>query len=239
MNSQLSDDLEMIERYFENTLTAEERTSVQERARHDESFRKLFDRERLLVKAVRIEAANRNLRHLQELENKRPKRGVEVKWYYLAAAASVALIALFIWTGQKEDSAELFAQYFIPHPNVFEPTVRGEATARTEAFQAYESRNYEKASALLNELTKSGEDPGVMMLLGNSYLAMGKTREAKEMFSRLIAGHDELDVAGKWYLSLCYLKDNEKDKAVETLREIEGTSSPYAARARSLLDDIN
>src|SRR5688572_5063069 len=114
-------DIELIERYFDNALSPEQTRDLKDRLEKDPDFQKLFDRERLLVKTIRYEAARRDLDYLKTIERSlTPQIGItrEKKWYYYAAAASVALIALFLWTPWQNDSPEeLYTSYFQPHPN--------------------------------------------------------------------------------------------------------------------------
>ena len=43
----------------------------------------------------------------------------------------------------------------------------------------------------------------------------------------------------KWYLSLCYLKSGETEKAQAILKELGATEISYATKARELLEKVN
>jgi tetratricopeptide (TPR) repeat protein len=142
---------------------------------------------------------------------------------------------------QEQSSEELFTSYFKVYPNMFEPILRGPdgATQRTEAFQAYEQGNYEKASLLFTELLKEDKEPGILLLLSNSNLMLGQVAEAQKNLVNLIEESDDLDIPAKWYLSLAYLKSGDKEKARKILRELGGTEISYASKAKELLEKVD
>ena len=87
-------------------------------------------------------------------------------------------------------------------------------------------------------MAKENKDAAVLILLGNSNLMLGQAESAKKNFQDLIAEFDDLDVQGKWYLSLCYLKTGETTQVRNLLNEIAGTETSYAAKARELLKEL-
>ncbi|MEX2233670.1 MAG: hypothetical protein WD824_16010 [Cyclobacteriaceae bacterium] len=237
-------DIDLIERYFHNALTTEEAHNLKDRLKKDFEFQKLFNQEKLLVNTIRFQAAKKDLDFLKDIENSLQKNKtsyIRKHWYYYAAAASVALIALALWMPSfNQKPEELYAAYFSPHPNIFEVTLRGETdpTLRTQAFQAYDQANYERAATLFAELLKANNDPGALMLLGNSNLILNRTEQAKQNFIDLIASSDDLDLHAKWYLSLSYLKTGETAQAKNLLNEVSGTENIYTVKAREVLEKM-
>ncbi len=238
-------DIELIERYFDNNLTETENDQMQDRLNKDMEFQKLFTQEKLLINTIRSQAAQKNLNYLKEIEhsfNQPTLRYFKENWYYFAAAACIALIALVvIWPQHKDTPEDLYAAYFKPHPNVFEPSLRstGDVTARKQAFQAYEQGDYQRASLLLSALIKENKEPGMLMLLGNSNLVLGKTAESKQNFMDLITNYDDLDLQAKWYLSLCYLRNGEIEPTRKLLKEIVNTDFEYSSKADELLKKLD
>ena len=151
------------------------------------------------------------------------------------------LIAITFLLPGQQSTDELFASYFTPYPNVFEPTVRGNdvATVRTQAFQAYERKDYQTAALGFEALLSVKEDPGILLLLGNSNLMLGKAKEAQENFVTLINKYDDLDLQAKWFLSLSYLKSGDKENARKILEELGETEISYASKAKELLEKVN
>lgn len=237
-------DIELIERYFDNELSEQERTQLNDRLKTDFELKKLFDREKLLVNTIRFDAAHKNLLFLKQLEKSSfDDRTTHFKkyWYYYAAAACITVFVVagvFFSPLVNETPAELYADYFEPYPNVFAPTLRSEEIirTRTEAFQAYDQGDYKRASELFTGLIKENKEPGMLLLLGNANLVLGKTDEALINFQDLLNNYDDLDTQAKWFLSLCYLRKGDTPTARRLWKELEKTDDSYAVKAKELLN---
>ena len=242
-------DIALVEKYFDSELNDAELKNFTLRMESDENFKSLVEQEKVLISAIRYEGAVSSLKYLEDLELKLQKEtpillsSGSTKWYYYAAAAAVGIIvvaAVFMNTF-KDRPDELFQAYFTPYPNMFEPTTRSNESVdskRKEAFQAYERGDYQKAAALFKDLLSDNKEAGMMLLLGNSNLILGHVDEAKENFITLNKDFDELDMQAKWYLSLCYLKSGETEKARAILNELGDTEVSYATKARELLEKV-
>ena len=185
-------DITLMERYFDSELSVEEMATFSARLQHDEIFRSLVEREKIIIGAIRNQGLLDNLHYLKSVEEKiqgnhaHPSVARVRTWYYYAAAAVVALlIAVKVLLPAQQTSDELFAEYFTPYPNVFEPTMRGTdmTTKRTEAFQAYEQKNYKQAAIAFQRTT--GSKKGIRNIIpawqyklnvGTSHRGQGKFR---------------------------------------------------------------
>jgi hypothetical protein len=243
-------DIALVEKYFDAELNDAELKTFTTRLESDENFKLLVEQEKALIAAVRYEGAAANLQFLEDLESKLQKEtpirlsSGPTKWYYYAAAAVIGItvvVAVFM-NSYKENPDQLFQAYFTPYPNMFEPALRSNQSVdskRAEAFQAYEQRNYQKAATLFTDLLKDNKDAPMLLLLGNSNLILGNIEKAKANFITLNQDFDNLDMQAKWYLSLCYLKSGETEKAQAILKELGATEISYATKARELLEKVN
>jgi tetratricopeptide (TPR) repeat protein len=242
-------DIALVEKYFDSELNDAEMKNFTMRMESDEHFKALVDQEKVLIAAIRYEGAVSNLKYLEDLEVKLEKEtplrlsSAPTKWYYYAAAAVIgitAVVAVFM-NDFRNRPDELFQAYFTPYPNMFEATTRSSEAVdskRKDAFQAYEQGDYQKAASLFKDLLKDKQEAGMILLLGNSNLILGNVDEAKENFIALNTDFDELDMQAKWYLSLCYLKSGETEKARAILKELGDTEISYATKARELLEKV-
>ena len=242
-------DIALVEKYFDSELNDAELKNFTMRMESDENFKSLVEQEKVLIAAVRYEGAVSSLKYLEDLEVKLEKEtplrlsSAPTKWYYYAAAAAVGItvvVAVFM-NNFRNQPDELFQAYFTPYPNMFEPTTRSSESTdskRKDAFQAYEQGDYQKAATLFEDLLKDNKEAGIVLLLGNSNLILGNVEEAKANFIALDKDFDELDMQAKWYLSLCYLKSGETEKARAILKELGDTEISYATKARELLDKV-
>lgn len=241
-----TNDIDLIERYFESSLTDQETARLRDRLQSEPELRKLFDQEELLVKVIRYEGARNDLQYLRKLERSlagNERSFIARHWQYFAAAASIALVAVawFFVPFGNQSPPELYAAYFEPYPNVFEPTLRGSTTTgrRAEAFRAYTDGDYQTAATLFGDLLEENPDPGMLLLLGNANLALDRNEEAKKNFNTLLQDYDDLDMQAKWFLSLCHLKAGEVEKAEALLLQLSYTEVDYAVRAKELLRQVN
>ena len=243
-------DIALVEKYFDSELNDAELKNFTMRMESDENFKSLVEQEKVLIAAVRYEGAVSSLKYLEDLELKLQKEtpirlsSGSVKWYYYAAAAVVGImvvVAVFM-NNFKNQPDELFQAYFTPYPNMFEATTRSneaDGSKRKDAYQAYDQGDYQKAATLFKDLLKDNKEAGIVLLLGNSNLILGNVEEAKANFIALDNDFDELDMQAKWYLSLCYLKSGETEKARAILKELGDTEISYATKARELLEKVN
>jgi hypothetical protein len=246
MNQPLND-IALVEKYFDEELSNSERDNFNLRMQTDQNFKSLVEQEKILINAIRHHGMREDLQFLKRLEetldDKKTVRfnGNSRKWYYVAAAAVIAFVIMAkVFYTPTPSSDELFQAYFKPYPNLFEPTVRGDVktTSRTEAFQAYERGDHAQAVVLFNDLLKLKKEPGILLLLGNSNLILGNIEEAKDNFITLNSDFDELDIQSKWFLSLCYLKSGDIERASSILKELGNTEISYATKAKELLEKV-
>ncbi len=241
-------DITLVEKYFDSELSSDELSRFNARIEHDEDFKALFQREKIIIGAIRNQGLIYNLLYLKSVEEKiqgeqsYPIASGIKGWYYYAAAAVVALLVAvaFLLPG-NDNTEELFATYFTPYPNVVQPLLRGESPVqeRAKPFRDYEQKNYQAAAEGFNELLATKEEAGILLLLGNSNLMLGKSEEAQENFITLIRNYDEFDLQAKWFLSLSYLKSGDTENARKILKELGEMEVSYASRAKELLEKVN
>ena len=75
---------------------------------------------------------------------------------------------------------------------------------------------------------------------GNSHYALKQYEEAKPDFETVEKDESSLfrDEA-IWYLADCYLKTNERDKAIENLKNIAASESNHKKQAAKILRKLN
>jgi len=244
-------DINLVEKYFEQELTETETMEFNIRMETDHAFKALVDQEKVIIKGIHLDGLHRDLLYLQSLEKTlKQKPPGEDRYskkigYYAAAAVVTILSVIGIWTYTSSNSSEeLFLTYYDkPYPNIFETTTRGSApvpsSLRTDAFKAYDRKDFNEAARLFTELQKTEKDPGMLMLLGNSNLMIGQIEEAKLNFTTLLNDFDDLDLPAKWYLSLCYLKSGDVENARKMLKELGETEVSYATKAKELLKEVD
>jgi tetratricopeptide (TPR) repeat protein len=242
-------DQELIQKYIDRSTNPEETKEVEYRLTAEPEFRKMHAEYKSLPAGIRYHFLAEKLDQLRTLEKVLPvveeESGVVRMMHYwkpLAAAAAliIAMTAILLYN-RSESTTDLFARNFEPYPNVFEPTQRGNDGAtdkRASAFAMYEQGNYEGAAALFSELLAEKNEPEILLLLGNSNLVLDRNEEAKNNFLTLIRDFDGLDEQAKWFLSLCYLKSGEREKAKLIWEELGDPKITYSDKAKRLLREV-
>jgi tetratricopeptide (TPR) repeat protein len=243
-------DIEWIEHYLSPGITPEEKQQMEKRMDAEPELKLKYQKHKQLIAGIRYAHLQDKIKQLRTLESTLPpiekKAGKEIFanfWKPLAAAAALAVvITSYVLINQPPKPEELYAQYFQPYPNVFEPTLRGAEdevlSSRTLGFRAYDQGDYSKAAALFKESLIEKEDPGILLLLGNANLVLGNVEEAQNNFLTLIKDFDDLDAQAKLYLGLSYLKQGDSKKAKLILQELGDPAATYSKKAKELLNNL-
>lgn len=239
-------DIELIEKYYDEGLSGQESEAFERRLHTDDAFRTLVEQEKYIVSAIRMQGLADELAELKRIEAKLADPHYEVRhygnrrWYILSAAVIALLIVARFALSPGVTTEQLFKDHFRPYPNVFEPTLRSTEPGgdRAEAFKAYEKGDYARAATLFRGQLEHGYDAGMLLLLGNSNLMIGRTDEAIINFSTLTARSPELSVQATWFLSMAYLKRDDTSHAVRLLKELSTTDASYAEKADEILKQL-
>jgi tetratricopeptide (TPR) repeat protein len=241
-------DQELIQRYIDHDAGPEEIKEVEYRLSQEPEFKKMHREFSNLPAGIRYHFLTDKLEQLRTLEKALPVVEGEARvvsllsyWKPLAAAAVLIISATVIFLNiGSESTEELYARNFEPYPNVFEPTQRSAdnlADKRATAFAYYEQGEYAKAAALFNELLSEKKEPEILLLLGNANMVLNRDEDAKNNFLMLIRDFDGLDEQAKWFLSLCYLKSGEREKARLIWEELGDPKVTYSEKAKRLLKE--
>jgi tetratricopeptide (TPR) repeat protein len=184
---------------------------------------------------------------LSEIENQRKKTkepaintNKTVYMRYAAIVAGIVLIGSFtLFSGKNLSSEKIMKRYYKSYEP---PTSQRSAHSGTDgdftlAMEFYNSRNYEKAAILFTKvLENKPNDMQSILLKGVSNFEQKKYPEAKQSFGKVIDDKNNLYVdQAKWYLALCYLNTNEKEKARQLFKIISDESGIYKNNAKQII----
>jgi len=139
------------------------------------------------------------------------------KWWY-AAASLVALVAvaatLYMQTSRNISNDSLFSQYYNSE-NIVDQT-RGDQNI-VEAVIKFQQKDFAAASVLFKSiLDKDNSNIAVWFYYGISNIETKNYDNSIKAFTTIIKQNDNLYIEhAEWYLGLCYLKNNQKDKAID------------------------
>lgn len=237
---------EMIERYLEGDLTAEERIAFEQQLQQDPALAA----ELALHKKIHAEMQQHTLHEKKQQElnttitslNKEffkqpaPVRRIK-RWWYAAAGVAAAVVLLLVWNlfsgTESFDNKKLFA-YYAKNPEELPGGERGGAadSLRLKAAALYNSQDYRNALPLLRTLTAANpEDKQLQMALAISLMHADLYAEAIRIFERIQTGSSVYMGEATWYKALTLLKQNNLSECYEVLEQIPETNSHYKQAA--------
>ncbi len=218
--------LDLIEGYFQNSLSPKERLMFNELIQKDEEFKNEFLFQKDLKRAISNHQDQELKKTLGEFEGKLQKSSlfsiVPAKW--MAAASIILLLSLGTWTIRNyafPSDERIFETYYQPYPNTVMPIVRGSEVNSIEysAFAAYESGDYHKAINLFNSL-ENKEERHIQFYTAMCHLSVGKSNRAIQMLLPLANDAsnqiDRMDWRQKaqWYIGLAYIQQGKEKEAL-------------------------
>lgn len=110
------------------------------------------------------------------------------------------------------------------------------------AVNLYNRGDYKAAVTCFEKILEEKKEEGVKtsFMLGVSKMRLEEYREAVNPFEKVVSHNDNLFIEdAKWYLGICYLNINEKEKAIATFESIAADSgNRYNKMARKSLRKI-
>ena len=220
--------LELIDKYFNNSLNTKEQLLFNELIQNDEGFKAEFLFQLDLKKAIAKNKQDHLKKTLSGFESKIDSRmsffNIPIKWMVAASLILIVGLGSFIIKNSFFPSTEkLFVENYSPYRNIIRPIVRGEESNSIEysAFLAYENGDFHKAINLFNSLDNQNTS-FIPFYKAMCYLSLDKMNEAIHLLEPLSTDpltysenpDEKLNFKSEWYLGLAYLKNGENDKAI-------------------------
>lgn len=234
---------DLLYHYFSNSLTPNQEALFYDLLEKDAEFKAQFEFESNLKRVIRANENKKLKKKLQDFESNigRNKETSIFNYRNLAIAASIAL--LVGWFGYNRffvtDYIELYDANFENYPNTVYTITRSDTinSIEREAFVAYEAEAYEKALVYLNQITEKNK-PYLDFYKALSYLKLNETEKAKSYFNKIITEKNQFIAESHWYLSLIYLKEENKDEAKRELGTLIENYNYNKEKAEALLSEL-
>jgi hypothetical protein len=144
------------------------------------------------------------------------------KWWYAAASLFILCAfaaTLYLQTNRNFSNDALFNQYYNAD-NIVDQT-RGDQKI-VEAVIRFQQKDYKAASVLFKSiLDKDDTNIAVWFYYGISNIETKDYANSIKAFSTIIKQNDNLYIEhADWFLGLCYLKNNQKNKALDQFRVV-------------------
>ena len=163
------------------------------------------------------------------------------KWWY-AAASMLVLCAvaatLYLQSPRNISNDSLFTQYYNSE-NIIDQT-RGDQNI-VEAVIKFQQKDFRTASVLFKSiLDKDNNNIAVWFYYGISNIETKNYDNSIKAFNTIIKQNDNLYIEhAEWYLGLCYLKNNQKDKAIDQFVVVASNPDNFHRQeAKNILDKL-
>ncbi len=164
---------------------------------------------------------------------------------YAAAVALVAILsaAVYLTVRPAATPEGLYSEYYSRYesPGAVRSVVSSDNTLMENAIASYTAREYEKAIVYLEQVINNGQDDMESVFMnGMANMEVKNYPAASGSFTRVIEHNDNLYLEdASWYLGLCYMMTDNKDKAVKQFRSIASSKSRYSRQAARLVRRLN
>ncbi len=236
------DKQELIDKYFENTLTERERIQFDAWLTTDAAFREDFEFQKSLKHAIAANERQKLKQQLREIDLFEKQSSKKNLYLSIAALLVVFLaVSVFFLLDQKSEQ-QLYAEFFQAYPNVIEVNTRTAQVSRATnvAFQAYENENYEKALEAFSNLNETDQALYGNFYRGVCYLALQKPDPAIRLLNiAQRSKNTQIAKSAVWYQALAYLQGNNAQSARVLLLQIAADNThPQHNLAQELLADL-
>lgn len=161
-------------------------------------------------------------------------------WYAAASLLVLCAVAatLFLQTSRNVSNDALFSQYYTSE-NIVDQT-RGDQNI-LEAVIKFQQKDFASASVLFkNILDKDNSNIAVWFYYGIANIETKNYDNSIKAFNTIIKQNDNLYIEhAEWYLGLCYLKNNQKDKAIDQFMVVASNPDNFHRQeAKNILEKL-
>lgn len=249
--------IEIIDQYIDNEMEINERTSFENELETNSDLRKqlglilIVNRSLQKKEVIEYRKCISDIRkNMLQKSSERYKSSwftIKLEWYY-AAAVSILLIGtaivFYLLLPKVYNNQQLFAMNYKRYPA--SAIVRSKTefnNSENAIIKSYETANYKYTLRLINNSKKEINNNKISLIEGICFIEINDLNNAINSFKQLSLDTKSIFYRdAQWYLALCYLKVEKKEKAKLILRQIAFSRSPYNRKANEILNrmkDIN
>jgi hypothetical protein len=182
-----------------------------------------------------------------EIQYERKNPGIQYRklkapayFKYAAVVAGVIFLGgVTLFHGNSLSNDEIISKYY----KIYEPpTTQRSSQSETDAdfsmaLKLYNTHDFRQAAILFNKVVeRNPRDMQSELLSGVANFGAKRYVEAKQSYVKVINDNNNYFVENaKWYLALCYVQTNEKEKAIQQLEAIKKEDGIYSKDAGKIM----
>jgi len=243
--------IEIIEKFINNELEGEKLAWFHDQLRNKKEFVAQYKLHIDINAAIKeddiIQLRNKLNEIYSDYREKRNKliKIKRIKQFSVAAGILILIgIAglLIIFNKQNLTGNDLFAEFYSPYETIINVRLADKNIEAkiAQAFNLYQEKKYSEALVIFNNILETEpENIFIMFYSAIADMEVGNISKAIQKLECIIADKNNLFIQqSEWYLSLCYLKINNKEKATGLLQKIIQKDGYYRAKSEELLKNI-
>ncbi len=190
------------------------------------------------LKNISLEERSQN----SEMRGVAPPRRNKLIWY-AAASSIILLIAFSSLLKQKAYSTQqLYSSNYHPYKNGanISRSATNSSNEMNTAIREIDRGNYSSALQLLGNASHDDADGfSINFYSGVAYQELGEYKSAIRSFNEVVKHGDNLLVEqSEWYIGLCFLRIEEREKAINQFRSIVARNGFYRNQSNKLLKQL-
>jgi len=170
------------------------------------------------------------------------KKHLHIKYAAIIAVA-VIIGSLAIFSGKSLSTDEILKRYIVEYKPISNLRTSGVVSNEyfTQGLEYFDTHDYKNAAFYFSKVVESEpKDMYANLLSGISNYEVSKYSEAKQSFGIVIDDKKNLYIdQAQWYLALCFLQTDEKEKSIQLLEKIKNEGGYFAKNAKVILRKIN
>lgn len=240
-------DIEIIESYFNRTLSKEDNQAFEQRLQTDSDFKKAVNEYQATTAILNTVREREQKAFLKNIEATMPPVGIPIRrldfrWRAIAAVGLV-LVTVGVWQfwGGGDEGVKLKSiavNYFEPYPSY--NTTKGfeQKDKKTEAFEAYDAQKYKSAAKLFEAAFNERGDTMLLFYRGIAELGSGAATQSEAHLEKLQGSSIIPQQALFYYLGLAAIENGQTEKAILYLKKVADTEGSYQNTAKSVLSAL-
>jgi len=228
LNDISQEELERIEAYLNHMLSEDEVVAFEKRLKNDNTFSEKVEDIKKTITGIETQALKEQL---DSFHDQLPSAGKNsttfgkklrhLQWRSIAAAAVVIIAAGSLWFFNMNANEDLYNEFYSPDPGLPTTMSSNDSYEFYNAMVSYKRGEYEEALKIWkNQLDIKADNDTLTYFVGSALMANQQENQAISYFQN-VATQDKsvFKSDALYYLGLAYLKNDQKEKAIETLKQ--------------------
>lgn len=224
------EEFERIEAYLKHSLSEEEAVAFEKRLKNDKAFSKKVEDIKITMRGIETQALKEQLDtfHNQFTSKENNTTAFETKlrylrWRRIAVAAVVIIAAGSLWFFNMNANEDLYNEFYSPDPGLPTMMSSNDSYEFYNAMVSYKRGQYEDAlKTWKNQLETKAENDTLNYFVGSALMADQQENKAIPYLQQVATQDNSVFKSdAQYYLGLAYLKNDQKEKAIESLKASE------------------